>query len=231
VALSGIRYRHPGAVARCLDTVDLDLAPGSFTVLTGPVGSGKTTLLRVLLGLADPAGLEGGEVHWNGRRLADPGAHMVPPRVAFVPQVPRLFSETLRDNVALGLALEPGALAAVLATVQLDRDLAAMPLGVETMVGARGTRLSGGQVQRVAAARALVRRPALLVLDDLSSALDVATELAVWDQLLAERTATCLAVSHRPAVLARADAVVVLEGGRVVTDDAFADGSAGGKQR
>lgn len=214
VALVGVRYRHPGS-ERGLSGVDLDLPRGTLTVLTGPVGSGKTTLLRVLLGLADPAGLEAGQVRWEGELVADPAAFMVPPRVAYVAQVPRLFSESLRDNILLGLPAEPGALAAALSTVQLDRDLAGMPGGADTLVGSRGTRLSGGQAQRVAAARALVRRPALLVLDDLSSALDVTTELALWDRLLAERTATCLAVSHRPAVLARADHVVVLDDGRV----------------
>lgn len=214
VALVGVRYRHPGS-DRGLAGVDLDLPRGSLTVLTGPVGSGKTTLLRVLLGLADPTGLEAGQVRWEGEAVADPAAFMVPPRVAYVAQVPRLFSESLRDNILLGLPAEPGALAAALATVQLDRDLTGMPGGTDTLVGARGTRLSGGQAQRVAAARALVRRPAVLVLDDLSSALDVTTELALWDRLLDERTATCLAVSHRPAVLARADHVVVLDDGHV----------------
>jgi len=214
VALVGVRYRHPGS-DRGLEGVDLDLPRGSLTVLTGPVGSGKTTLLRVLLGLTDPAGLQAGHVRWEGEVVEDPAAFMVPPRVAYVAQVPRLFSESLRDNILLGLPAEPDVLAAAIATVQLDRDLDGMPAGVDTLVGSRGTRLSGGQAQRVAAARALVRRPALLVLDDLSSALDVTTELAMWDRLLGERTATCLAVSHRPAVLARADRVVVLHDGHV----------------
>lgn len=214
VALVGVRYRHPGT-DRGLTGVDLELPRGTLTVLTGPVGSGKTTLLRVLLGLADPDGLEAGQVRWEGEEVADPAAFMVPPRVAYVAQVPRLFSESLRDNILLGLLAEPGAVPDAVTTVQLDRDLAGMPHGADTLVGARGTRLSGGQAQRVAAARALVRRPALLVLDDLSSALDVTTELALWDRLLGERTATCLAVSHRPAVLARADHVVVLDDGRL----------------
>lgn len=94
----------------------------------------------------------------------------------------------------------------------LERDLAGFPEGLETVIGARGMRLSGGQVQRVAAARMFVTEPELLVFDDLSSALDVETEQALWERLFA-RGATCLAVSHRPEVLRRADQVIRLHPG------------------
>jgi ATP-binding cassette, subfamily B, bacterial len=97
----------------------------------------------------------------------------------------------------------------------LQRDLALMEDGLETVVGPRGVRLSGGQVQRVAAARAFVRRPDLLVFDDLSSALDVDTERELWRRVFSDPAVTVLAVSHRPAALRRADQVVVLKDGRV----------------
>ena len=142
---------------------------------------------------------------------------MVPPRVAYVPQVPRLFSEPLADAVLLGLPDER--LDTALHLACMEDDLAAMPHGIDTVVGSRGVRLSGGQVQRVAAARALARRPALLVVDDLSSALDAATEAALWDRILTavdlDGTGV-LVVTHRPAGLARADEVVTLEAGRRV---------------
>jgi ATP-binding cassette subfamily B protein len=102
-----------------------------------------------------------------------------------------------------------------LADAGLADEVAAMAEGLSTPLGAHGVRLSGGQAQRLATARAVVPRPELLVLDDLSSALDVATEQALWARLLAEPRPTVLAVSHRPAVLDRADAVVVLEDGHV----------------
>ena len=130
---------------------------------------------------------------------------LVPPRAAYLPQVPRLFSESLADTVLLGH--DPAGLTAALQAARLHEDLTDMPHGLDTTVGPKGVRLSGGQIQRTAAARALVRAPELLVVDDLSSALDVATETEIWDGLFAPDATklTVLAVSHRPRVIARAD--------------------------
>jgi ATP-binding cassette, subfamily B, bacterial len=186
----------------------LSLERGTFTVVTGPAGAGKTTLLRALLGLMAP---QAGTVRWNGEQLEDPAAFLVPPRAAYVPQVPRLFSETLEGNVLLGHSGD--GLEAAVRTAVLDSDVATMPAGLATEIGARGVRLSGGQVQRTALARALVREPALLVLDDVSSALDVETERSLWDRLLANPHRTLLVVSNRPATIARADQVVRLDHG------------------
>lgn len=193
--------------------IDLEIVRGQLVVLTGPVGAGKSVLLRALLGLVPRAG---GAIAWNGDSIGDPSAVLVPPRVAYVPQVPRLFSETLADTVLLGL--DPSGLDVALALACLDDDLADLPDGLLTMVGPKGVRLSGGQVQRAAAARAFVRQPELLVIDDLSSALDVATESRLWDGLFAaaDGNLTVLAVSHRPRVLERADQVVRLDAGRRV---------------
>ena len=99
----------------------------------------------------------------------------------------------------------------------LERDLVELPLGIDTMVGPKGVRLSGGQIQRTAAARAFVRAPELLVVDDLSSALDVATETELWDRLFAERgERTVIAVTHRHRVIEAADVVVRLDTGVAV---------------
>jgi ATP-binding cassette subfamily B protein len=157
-------------------------------------------------------GTRRGEVRWNGK-LVDPATFLVPPRAAYTAQVPRLFSESLRDNIVGGLGaadLEAAVRAAV-----LEEDVAAMEHGYETLVGPRGVRLSGGQVQRAAAARMLAREAELLVVDDLSSALDVDTERVLWERLAGRRDATFLVVSHRRAVLRRADRVLVLRDGRV----------------
>ncbi len=192
--------------------VDLALSRGTLTVVTGPVGAGKSTLLRAVLGLVDR---DGGEIRWNGRVVDDPATTLIPPRAAYIAQTPRLFSEPLADAILLGVH-EDGLDEAVRLAC-LDEDVAVMPDGLATVVGPRGVRLSGGQVQRSAAARALVRRPELLVIDDLSSALDVETESRLWRQLLDEQwagAAALLVVSHRPAVLARADQLVVLAAGR-----------------
>jgi ATP-binding cassette subfamily B protein len=208
----GLTFRYPDSDAG-LDGVSFALARGTFTVVTGRVGAGKTTLLRVLLGLLPR---EDGLLLWNGRPVEDPATFLVPPRVAYTPQVPRLFSETLRDNLLMGLPDREGRLERALRVAVLDGDLPSLELGLDTPVGPRGVKLSGGQLQRAAAARMLVREPELLVVDDLSSALDVETELRLWERLAGWRSATILAVSHRRAALRRADQIVVLADGRVV---------------
>lgn len=212
IEVRNLTYRFADS-GRGIGPVSLRVQRGSLTVVTGRIGAGKTTLLRVLLGLLPR---DGGEILWNDCAVADPATFMLPPRVAYTPQVPRLFSETLRENLLLGY---PAADVEVLEAVRLavlDRDILAFERGLETVVGARGARLSGGQVQRAAAARMLLRWPDLLVVDDLSSALDVETEQTLWKNLLAHRELTCLAVSHRRSILHRADQIIVLDDGVVV---------------
>ena len=196
-----------------LRDVTLRLRRGEFVVITGRVGSGKTTLLRALLGLLP---LSSGEIRWNGWPIELPGEFMIPPRCAYTPQVPYLFSETLRDNVLLGLDAEEEDLEEAIYRAVFEQDLTELPEGLETELGPRGVRLSGGQRQRAAAARMFVRGADLLVVDDLSSALDVETEELLWERTLADSDATVLAVSHRRAALQRADRIVLLDRGEVV---------------
>ncbi|NDL56285.1 ATP-binding cassette domain-containing protein [Phytoactinopolyspora sp. XMNu-373] len=212
----GLTATYDGAGSGVHD-VDLRIERGSFTVVTGAVGAGKTTLVRALLGLLP---LTAGEVLWNGRRVDDPGTFLVPNRAAYAGQVPRLFSESLRENLLLGWPADEEQLAAAVQLAALEDDVADMPEGFDTVVGSRGVRLSGGQVQRATAARALVRAPELLVVDDLSSALDVQTEQRLWDRIAdaalhGDGPSTLLVVSHRRAALERADQIVVLDRGHV----------------
>ena len=197
-----------------ISEINLDVRRGSFVVVTGRIGAGKSTLLRTLLGLL-PA--SSGTITWNGTLVSDPGAFFVPPRAAYTSQAPNLFSETLRDNLLMGLPDEDDRLAQALYHAVMDDDIQQLEAGLDTRVGSRGVKLSGGQLQRSAAARMFVREPELLVFDDLSSALDVETEQKLWARLFAmENRPTCLVVSHRKAALRRADHIIVLDGGRVV---------------
>lgn len=208
---NGLTYHHPGT-QRGITNIDLSIRCGTLTVITGRVGAGKTTLLRVLLGLLPG---ESGEVSWNDRVIADPANFFVPPRSAYTPQMPHLFSDTLKTNVLLGLQENETDLIAAFHIAIMEQDIARMAEGDETIIGTRGLKLSGGQAQRTAAARMLMRNAELLVFDDISSALDVETERALWERLFADRAMTCLVVSHRRAVLQRADHIIVLKDGSV----------------
>jgi ATP-binding cassette subfamily B protein len=193
--------------------VDLTVRRGEFVVVTGPVGAGKSTLLRALLGLAWRADVEG-SVRWNGVEIDDRAAFLVPPNAAFLSQVPQLISDSVGDNVGLG-PIDPAQLATALQLAAITDDIEAMPAGVDTLIGPRGLRLSGGQRQRLATARALVHSPELVVLDDLSSALDVETEVQLWTNL-ADAGMTVIAVSHRAVAFDRADQVLRLDHGRMM---------------
>jgi len=193
--------------------VSFTVTKGSFTVLTGPIGAGKSTLLRALLGLAEGAA-SSGTVLWNGLEILDRAAFFVPPNAAYLPQVPRLISDSVADNITLG-DMPRDALMRALDLAAVRTDIDEMPDGTATLIGPRGLRLSGGQRQRVAAARAVVHIPELVVLDDLSSALDVETELELWANLAAAGM-TVLAVSHRAVAIDRADQVLRLDEGSLV---------------
>ncbi|RIK36279.1 MAG: ABC transporter ATP-binding protein [Chloroflexi bacterium] len=233
LTVEGLTYRYPGT-ARGIEAISFQLMRGSFTVITGQIGAGKTTLLRALLGLL-PA--DSGQIRWNGQLVTQPAAFFTPPRSAYTPQTPRLFSDTLRENILLGLSEERVDLAQAVQMAVLEPDVATLADGLDTLVGPRGVRLSGGQIQRTAAARMFVRQPELLVFDDLSSALDVETEQRLWENLgqflildfgfgvpahpdqskiqNPKPKMTCLVVSHRRAALRRADQVIVLKEGQI----------------
>jgi ATP-binding cassette subfamily B protein len=237
-----LAYHYPGT-SKGIEKIDLRIERGQLVVVTGRIGAGKTTLLRVLLGLLPK---DAGEVFWNGERVDDLATWFVPARAAYTPQVPRLFSETLRNNIEMGISdphsshLPLGervnvSLQNALHRAVMERDVPMLEHGLDTMVGPRGVKLSGGQVQRTAAARMFIREPELLVFDDLSSALDVETERTLWeritnDELRIEKSSnghgatafsiqnskiSILAVSHRRAALQRADHIIVLKDGRI----------------
>jgi ABC-type multidrug transport system fused ATPase/permease subunit len=158
--VSGLTYKHPKSNAGIRD-VSFAMRRGEFVVITGRIGSGKTTALRVLQGLLPR---DAGTIEWNGRPVRDPATFFTPPHSSYTSQAPRLFSESLRDNVLMGVAADDeGHLEHAMELAALGPDVATFEQGVETMVGTRGVKLSGGQVQRAGAARMFARGADLLI--------------------------------------------------------------------
>lgn len=203
--LDGLSATHDDGTVG-VSGVDLTVRRGDLVLVVGRVGSGKSSLLGALSGLVDL----GGRLAWNGTSVTDPETFLRPPRVAHVAQVPHVVSGTVADNVRLD---HDRPVDGPVRSAGLDRDVAEAG-GTGTMVGHRGLRLSGGQVQRLGLARALATGSELLLVDDVSSALDAVTEAEVWTALRAAGT-TVLGTTSRAATLAVADRVVVLDGGRM----------------
>jgi len=209
--VENLSYQYPDGEAS-INEVSVSVKRGSFTVITGRIGSGKSTFVRVMLGLLPK---DSGDVYWNDELIKDPASFFVPPRTAYTAQVPKLFSDSLQENVMMGKNVKEEELDKVLELAVLKPDIHRLERGLETRVGTRGVKLSGGQVQRSAAARMFMRDAELMIFDDISSALDVETEQKLWDGLFATGDVTCLVVSHRRAALLRADHIVVLKEGQV----------------
>ncbi|MFN0146411.1 MAG: ABC transporter ATP-binding protein [Dehalococcoidia bacterium] len=213
VSLRGVSFGYNGHPM--LKDISLEVPSGTMVAIVGATGSGKTTLVNLLARIWDP---QAGSVSFDGTDIRELPLASVREAVGFVPQETFLFSESLRDNIAYGRA-EPTAelMEHALTTSQLGNDLAQLTHGLDTVIGERGVTLSGGQKQRAALARAIIKDPAVLVLDDALSHVDTHTEEEILHRLrhfAAQRTT--FVVAHRTSTIAMADVIVVLEGGRIV---------------
>ena len=209
--VKNLTFQYP-ASKKGIQDVNLEIKRGSFTVVTGRVGSGKTTLLRTILGLLPS---NNGTILWNDVEVKDSLKFFVPPRTAYTSQAPHLFSDTIRQNILMGLPEDSVDIQEAMRLSVVEKEVNNFDEGLDSMIGPKGVKVSGGQKQRLAASRMFVRDPELLVFDDLSSALDVETEEKLWTRILAKGDVTCLAVSHRPIALRRADNIILLKEGRI----------------
>ena len=214
--LVDVSFSHPRTPV--LHDVSLDFPKGTITVLTGPSGAGKTTITDLLIGFHTP---DSGLVLIDGRPLQEFALHQWRALLGYVPQELVLFHDTVFANIALGdpEISEAEVRTALEAAGALD-FVESMPEGLHTPVGEKGTKISGGQRQRIALARALVTQPQLLILDEVTSALDPETERAIVENILALRgRSTVIAITHRAAFLDIADQIYELADGRVVSTD------------
>ncbi len=207
----GVRYAYEEGVD-VLHEVSFDVTPGRTVAVVGPTGSGKSTITTLLVRLVDP---HTGQVVLDGVDVRDYARGGVAASAAVVGQNAFLFDDTVRGNVTLGGDVPDEDVWDALRIAEADGFVKALPEGLDTRVGERGTTLSGGQRQRLALARALVRRPRLLVLDDATSSVDPLIEARILAGLR-DSSATVVVVAYRKATIALADEVVYVEHGRVL---------------
>jgi ABC-type multidrug transport system fused ATPase/permease subunit len=216
--LDAVTFTYPGAYAHALDELTLEIQRGECVGIVGASGAGKSTLIDVLLGLLAPTS---GKVRIDGKDIWD-DVRGWQRQIGYVPQTIFLTDDTLRRNVAFGLPDEQIDDAAVWRSIraaQLDRLVATLPLGLDTMLGERGVRLSGGERQRIGIARALYHDPSVLVLDEATSSLDNDTERGVMEAVSAlHGTKTIIIVAHRLSTVEGCNRIYQLESGRVVEE-------------
>lgn len=214
--VNDVRFRFPDSGRDVLQHIDLEIEPGKVVAVVGATGSGKSTLTSLLTRLVDP---QSGSIQVDGMDIRELSHDELAKAIAVVPQGTFLFDDSVRENVTLGGAFSDDEVWAALRTVQAADFVASLPRGLDSELGERGTTLSGGQRQRLSLARALVRHPRLLVMDDATSAVDPEVEQRILKALAAHTSdgegPTVLVVAYRKATIALADEVVFLDEGAI----------------
>ncbi|AJX16218.1 lipid A export permease/ATP-binding protein MsbA [Burkholderia ubonensis] len=216
IEFRGVTFDYGAAERPTLDRISFKVAPGEMVALAGPSGSGKTTLVNLLPRFFDPTG---GSVLLDGVPIADYDIHALRSQMAMVSQDVVLFNDTIAANVAYGQTPDRARVQAALEAANLADAVAAMPDGLDTVVGGNGMRLSGGQRQRLAIARAIYKDAPILILDEATSALDSESERhvqAALERLMEGRTT--LVIAHRLSTIERADRILVLEAGKIAEE-------------
>ena len=221
--LNAVAYTYPGQSQPALHDVDMTVPVRSTTSIYGTTGAGKSTLVKVILGLLAPSS---GRLEVDGTVLDESNIHAWQRAIGYVPQDLFLIDDTVARNIALGVLdheIDREAVERAARKARIDRTIAELPHGYETLLGERGIRLSGGQRQRIAIARALYHDPQVIVLDEATSALDPDTERAIVMDLVAQSgNVTLIAVTHRETVSRLCDHIYRVEGGTLRAEPAGA---------
>jgi len=216
IVFDSVQFQYPSSAVKNLDDIDLKITRGETIGVVGKTGSGKTTLVKQLL-REYPKGK--GELSINGISIDDISLDMLRSWIGYVPQDHVLFSKTVRDNILFG-HMENTSERQLDVAIQLasfKQDIEMLPEGLETLVGEKGVALSGGQKQRISIARALIRNPQILILDDSLSAVDAKTEQNIIKNIKKERAGkTTIITTHRMTAVQHADQIIVLEDGKIV---------------
>jgi ABC-type bacteriocin/lantibiotic exporter with double-glycine peptidase domain len=217
IAVSDVDFAYDSGGAQVLDGVSLDVEPGEFVAIVGPSGSGKSTLMRLLLGFEQPTS---GAILFDEQDLTDLDAAAVRRQCGVVMQDSQLFAGDILSNVVgSGVYTADDAWEAI-EMVGMDADVAAMPMGMFTVLSEGAGTLSGGQRQRIAIARALVSKPRIIFLDEATSALDNVTQRQVIESMRL-LNATRVVVAHRLTTIRDADRIIVMEDGRVAESGTY----------
>lgn len=217
VEIKHIVFRYRAHSDLTLDDVSLRVEPGEFIALVGPSGSGKSTLFRLLLGFDSP---ESGSICYDGQELAQLDVNAVRRQLGVVLQNSRLMSASIFENISSSAPLTMDEAWEAARMAGLASEIAAMPMGMHTVVSEGGTNLSGGQRQRLLIARALALRPRILLFDEATSALDNRTQ-AIVSESLEKLNVTRIVVAHRLSTIRNADRIYVLQNGRLVQQGNF----------
>lgn len=213
VSVEGLSFRYSTAAPPALEDISFEVEPGQLVAVVGASGSGKSTLAGLLTGLYSP---ESGRVLYDRADMAHLDLQWLRSQIGFVAQRTFLFGASIRSNIAMNAPdLPPDRIAQAARLASIDDDVAAMPMGYDTVLADGGVSLSGGQQQRLALARALANAPALLILDEATSSLDAVTEAKVHGNL-ANLRATRIVIAHRLSTVRNADLILVLDRGRIV---------------
>lgn len=221
ILLNKVSLTYPGKLTPALDAISLSITSGTSVAFVGPSGAGKTSIVDVILGILTQ---DSGEILISGKKPVEANKRW-PGAIGYVPQDVIIANGTFRENVALGFPIEEASDSLVTAAVQLaqlSELIATYPSGIDTQVGERGAKISGGQRQRLGIARAMFTKPRLLVLDEATSALDGETEANISDAISALKgSVTVVMIAHRLSTVRHADLVVYLDSGRIVAQGSF----------